>query len=182
MQQLLRIESVQAKIKIETSRAQLEMTSKRAQLNMSRSSGGLDIKTEAAKVIISNRGLRESIDSMKPPLTFMKEMTDSGIQAAKQAVAEIVEEGNAMAEPKTKIADIVASRFIQNIETVIDFIPHSGPEISATEPVLEINYKPVITNFDWEISRPQGRYTPYELEIGVLTYPKVEIEYIGEPT
>lgn len=179
MSQLLRIESVQARIKIESSRAALQIKSKRAQINIERTVNGFDIKTEAAKVLISNRGLRESIDALKPPMTFMKEIADNGIQAALDATADIVEKGNAMIKANTSIADIAASRQIHSIETAIDFIPHSGPEISVTQPVLEINYTPDKINIDAEISKPEVSYTPYELEISVLSYPEVNIEYLG---
>lgn len=179
MSQFLRIESVKASIKIETSKAAMQIRSGRAQMNVERTVNGLDIKTEAAKLLISNRGLRESIDSMKPSLTFMSETAESGMQAALEATGDTVEKGNAMVKPHTSIADIAASRQIHTIETAIDFIPRSGPEISSTQPVLEINYTPDDLNIDWEISKPEISYTPYDVKISVLSYPKVNIEYLG---
>ncbi|MDF2567469.1 MAG: hypothetical protein K0R90_925 [Oscillospiraceae bacterium] len=119
---------------------------------------------------------------MKSTMSLMKEHAAEGIRAAQEATAKNVEKGNAMGDVlHTSIADIAASNFISTIETGLVFIPQEGPEVSFSDPSVEIEYTPDNLEFNWEISSPEFNYVPYDINVSVEQYPRVDIEYVGEP-
>lgn|GEM_PF-5932495 len=179
MEPLLTIRSFPIKLRFESKKAQLNIQSFRPKLRIVRNVNGLRIRTQPAKVLISNKGLKKSVMSMKPSLMLMKEYAEQGMRAALQAVGEIAENGSAMAEHNVSIADIAAQRFIPMIETALAFIPAEGPEITVSDHKLDISYTPDELQFIWEIQRPKIEYKPYELKVHVVSYPKVVIEYTG---
>jgi len=180
LEPVLSIRSYPIKLRFESKKAEISIQTFRPKLRIIRNVNGLKIRTQPAKVQISNRGLKKSVMAMKPPLVLIKEYAEQGVRDALQAVGEIVEAGNAMADHKVSIADIAASRFIPLVETALAFIPSEGPEITVSEHKLEIDYTPDELQFIWEIQRPRIEYKPYELKIHVVSYPKVVIEYTGK--
>lgn len=181
MGQLLRIESVSAQIQFESTRAKLKIQSPRAKLDIVRNVKGLSIKTQPARITISNRGLKESILALKPTISLLKEHAAEGIRAAQEATAAYAEEGNAMINKTTSVADIIARRFIPMTQTALAFIPQNGPEISFSQPNVDISYTPDDIQYNWKTAAPQVSYIPYDIRIRVTRYPEVKIEYIGEP-
>lgn len=177
---LFRVSSVPIQLRFESKKAELRIQSPKPQLKIVRKVNGLKIKTEPARINISNSGLRRSILSMKPTLALMKEYAGKAVSAAREAVGNIVEQGNAMAAPNVKIADIAADRFIPVIETALSFIPDGGPEITVSEGQLDISYTPDELEFIWDIQRPSIEYVPYELKIHIVKYPEVIVEHIHE--
>ncbi len=180
MRPLFRISSVPIQLRFESKKAELKIHSPKPQLKIVRKVNGLKIRTEPARINISNKGLRQSILSLKPTLALMKEYAAKAVTAAREAVGNTVEEGNAMATHNVSIADIVAERFFPVIETALSFIPNGGPEITVTEGKLDISYIPDELEFIWDISRPVFEYVPYELKIHIVKHPQVIIEHIPE--
>lgn len=178
--QHLKIESVQAKIQIQTTKASLQIRSSRPKLNVHRTFNGYEINSQPARIQISNRGIRESIYAMKPALSYMRECAENGAQAALEATAEIVEEGNALASPHATIAGVVGSSYIPQVSTTIAFIPTEGPEITVTPPKLDIKYTPDKIDSEWELERPDVNYTPYAVNISMVSYPSVKIDCVED--
>ena len=68
-----------------------------------------------------------------------------------------------------------------NVTTGIGFIPSVGADISWTPADLAIDFAPASVNFEPEVQKTESVYVPGELNVNVEQYPRVEIEYIGEP-
>ena len=68
-----------------------------------------------------------------------------------------------------------------NITTGIAFIPSVGPDISWEPADLSVDFTPAQVEFEPQVQEPSARYVPGELSVNVEQYPKVEIEYMGEP-
>ena len=69
-----------------------------------------------------------------------------------------------------------------SIETIVDFIPKEGADVTFDKGKLTLNYTPTDVNVDWEnVNQSPVEFVPGNIEIIVKERPKVEIEYVGEP-
>ena len=81
------------------------------------------------------------------------------------------------------IPEIVQNQMMAQtkVTTGFEFLPAVGPDISWDPGSLAIDYTPSRIEFDPQPDIQDAVYVPGELNINVEQYPKVEIEYIGEP-
>lgn len=66
-------------------------------------------------------------------------------------------------------------------ESYTAFLPSTGPNISWLPNQLNKNYQAGELSFDWQTARNVFEYVPGRFHMEVLQYPKVQIEYLGEP-
>lgn len=182
MDQLLDITTTPIKIELKTTPARLEMESKFASVKISREQGGLEYQIEPLQMEIDNTAWRNSLN-LKNCDTFVRDVAAKGRQAGLDAVAKIVKEGNqlALAHRQVTPADIARRNMTRIRESVMDFIPKGGVKISWNGGTVDFNYTKSQLNFDVEPSSLDIRYVPAQLEYFVSQYPRVDIQYIGEP-
>ncbi len=183
MNQLLSITTVPINIEVNVTRAELKQDSSAPKVQISKNPGGMQIKADPIKVQIDNSAARESLGyGHKNIDTFAKDEADKGMRIAYEATATIVNEGNALADRTATPSSLAAQKASKTLETVMDFLPKEGPDISWTGNTLSINYTADTLNMDWDVSpRPAMEFVPGSIEFVVNQLPKVEIEYTGEP-
>ena len=183
MAQLLNITSVPINIEVNVTRAELKQESPAPTVHITKNPGGMQIQADPIKVQIDNTAARESLGyGYKNIDTFARDEAQKGIQVAYQAVATIVNEGDALGNLEATPGSIAASKANRTIEAVMDFLPKESPDISWSGNTLSINYKADSLSMDWDVStRPKMEFVPGSIEFIVNQLPKVEIEYVGEP-
>lgn len=183
MSQLLNITSVPINIEVNVTRAELKQVSPAPKVQINRNPGGFQIKAEPIKVNIDNTAARESLGyGFKNIDTFAKDEADKGMKIAYEAVANIVNEGDALGSFEATPSTIAASKAVRTIETVMEFLPKESPDISWSGNTLSINYQADTLSMDWDVhTRPSFEFVPGSIEFIVNQLPKVEIEYTGEP-
>lgn len=183
MDQLLSITSVPINVEINVTRAELKLDTPAPTVQISKSPGGMQITADPIQVHIDNTAARESLGyGHKNIDTFAKDEAEKGIKVAYQAIANIVNEGNSLGNFEATPASIAASKVNRTMETIMEFLPKEGPDISWSGNTLSINYKAEQLNMDWNTS-PTAKleFVPGTVEFIVNQRPKVEIEYTGEP-
>ena len=79
------------------------------------------------------------------------------------------------------ISQIVRQRMLEQPTTYTTFLPAVGPDISWQPQELDLNYDPGSVTFDWKVMQNQMDYIPGKFQMNITQYPKVQIEYLGEP-
>ncbi len=183
MDQLLNITSIPINVEINVTRAELKLDTPAPTVQVTKSPGGMQITADPIQVHIDNTAARESLGyGHKNIDTFAKDEAQKGIKVAYQAIANIVNEGNALGNFEATPASIAASKASRTMETIMEFLPKEGPDISWSGNTLSINYKAEQLSMDWNTSpTAQLEFVPGTVEFIVNQRPKVEIEYTGEP-
>lgn len=115
---------------------------------------------------------------------FARYYASRGARAAQQAIGEAVEFGNQMQriEDGVSIAQIVKQKMLEQPETYTFFLPEAGTDISWDPNAINVQYEPGSIKFDWQIMKNLMDYVPGKFQMEILEYPKVSIEYLGEPS
>ncbi|MCL1789557.1 MAG: DUF6470 family protein [Oscillospiraceae bacterium] len=182
---LLKITTVPVQIEISVTRASLESPGKQLpRMNVSTSKGGYKMKATPAKLNIDSYQARASVGAggMKTG-DLIRDEAQRSIKIAYQGTARVVENGNSMAKGASPVDIAVQNeRAGQTIQTIMEFIPKTGPEFSYEQGTLNINYELDDVNFDWEnLEAARMTFNPGRVEINVVQLPQVVIEYVGEP-
>lgn len=180
-------------LKITTTPIKLSMTSQRARLESQipdpevgiiQNPGQLNMKSENIKVNIDTSRSRDSM-GFRTARGLMRDSAQVGLKAAENATAQYSRVGNQMMQIQddVTVADIMKNQMLAqtNVTTGIGFIPSVGPDINWTQADLAIDYAPAQVDFTPMVQKQSAVYVPGELNVNVEQYPKVEIEYMGEP-
>ncbi|MBQ7782663.1 MAG: hypothetical protein IJ368_01705, partial [Oscillospiraceae bacterium] len=173
MSQLLNITTIPINIEVNVTRAELKQDSTAPVVHIDRQPGSMQIKAEPIKVQIDNTAARESLGyGHKNIDTFAKDEADKGMKVAYQAIANIVNEGDALGSFEATPASIAASKASRTLETVMEFLPKESPDISWTGNTLSINYQADTLSMDWEANmRPKMEFVPGSIEFVVNQLP-----------
>ena len=163
---VLKITSTPIKLSMTSQRARLESRLPDPEVGIIRNPGKLNMKSDHIKVDIDTSRSRDSL-GFKTARGLMKDAASAGLKAASDATAQYSRVGNQMMQ-------------IQDGVTIA-FIPSVGPDISWEPADLSIDFAPAKLAFDPQVQEPAARYVPGELSVNVEQYPKVEIEYMGDP-
>ncbi|NLJ15974.1 MAG: hypothetical protein GX346_02450 [Clostridiales bacterium] len=187
MKPLLEITTVPVSIEINVTHGTFEHNDEYRQqpkMKMNVKEGGLEIQAEPATLKIDTYKQRASVGEVNMKTAdLIKKNVDKAYKIAYDATAKIVNEGN-MLEKGMKASEIAVqnARAGYSIETVMDFLPKTGPEVSYNEGKLNINYEIDDIDIEWEnIFEKPVKFIPGKIEIQVEQMPKVEIEYVGDP-
>lgn len=185
MKPLLNIRSIPMTIEHKATRAALRVQSTQPSVNITRQQGGMNIRSNLAKVNIDSYETRASM-GLKTTPRVIAENAEEGTQAAHEAARAITEEGNSyIANPRGRsstIPDLAMSKSVKQYETVLTFMPSVKPSMSMEGGTIEFNYTMDKLNFDWNINnRPFLEYVPPVVEFNVTQYNEVIIEYVGDP-
>lgn len=181
--QLLKITSTPIEYRIEVSRPRLEVQQPaQVSMNSNTQPARIDIHTQDIKVRLDTTEMRSSIGLKSAP-TLIKEASQRGFRAAQQATADYAQFGNQMAEIQNNvtISQIVSQQALEQPQTMTVFLPSVGPDISWTPPRIDLQYKEGNLSVDWKLQRNVMDYVPGKFKMSILQYPKVNIEYMGEP-
>ena len=187
MKPLLEIKTVPVSIEINVTRGTFEQNDEyksQPKMKMDVKEGGFEMHAEPATLKIDTYNQRASVGegNMKTS-DLIKSDVQKAYKIAYEGTAKIVQEGN-MLERGMKAPEIAIqnARAGYNIETVMEFLPKTGPDISYQQGKLNINYEMDDINIDWEnIFQKPVKFIPGKIEIQVAQMPSVQIDYVGGP-
>lgn len=146
--------------------------------------GKLQIETKPQKINIDTYAARSSMGyGQYNNADLIKHESDKSFKIAYEGTARIASQGNQLARGASP-AEIAAqnSRAGQTIQTIMEFIPKTGADITFDKGVLNINYDVGDVNIDWENAAAMPyEFTPGKVEFSIAQMPSVEIEYTGGP-
>lgn len=181
---VLKIITTPIKLSMTSQRARLESRMPDPEVGIIQNPGRLNMKSENIKVDIDTSRSRGSM-GFRTARGIMRDGAQAGLKAAADATAQYSRVGNQMMQIQDGItvADIMKNQMMAqtNITTGIAFIPSVGPDISWKPADLSIDYTPAQVEFKPQVQEPPAAYVPGELRVDVEQYPKVDIEYMGEP-
>ncbi len=186
---LLDITTVPIKVEINITKGEftnprVNNPDKAFKMDINTTNGKLQIKSEPQKINIDTYAARSSMGyGQYNNADLIKHEAQKGIRIAYEGVARIASEGNQLARG-AKASEIAAqnSRAGQTIQTIMEFLPKTGADITFDEGTLNINYEVGDVNIDWEnVMAMPFEFTPGKVEFTVSQLPSVEIEYLGGP-
>ena len=153
-------------------------------IDINRTPGGYKMESRPAKINIDTYAARSSMGYGEYNASdFNQNEANRGFKIAYQGVARIVSEGDQLARGVSP-SEIAAQqmRAGTSIETVVDFLPKVGADVSFDKGTLSLTYPPTDINIDWgTINSSVLEFVPGNIEFIVKEHPRVEIQYIGEP-
>ena len=182
---LLQITTIPIQIKIKVTNAKFEYPDDRQpKVNITNTNGKLVMQAEPLKLKIDTYEARKSLgEGHMTDGDLLQQKANEGFSIAFQGTAKVASEGNSLARgmSASEIA-IQNARAGATVETVMEFLPKTGADITFDEGKLNIEYQMGEQEFDWDIkSQLSMEFIPGSVELIVRDRPRVEIEYVGEP-
>ena len=183
---LLQITTIPIQIEIKVTKATYEPVEedRSPKVNIKTQNGNFVMEAEPVKLNIDTYQARASIGygHMNDPDLSAKKAQD-GFSIAFQGAARVASEGDQLARGMTA-AEIAINnaRAGATVETIMEFLPKEGAQVTFDEGKLNIEYQMGTQDIDWDVM-PQlpMRFIPGSVELIIRDRPRVEIEYIGDP-
>lgn len=181
--QLLRITSIPIQYQIQIERARLEMSAgDQVYAKMNRKPAQLQTKSQNIQMRMDSTEMRADLD-IKSIGRRIHEAAQQRKQAGQDLTAQYAADATKLAQKGVDVTQVVADKlFNQESSSRLVFLPSVGPAITWEPNNLQIQYEPGELDFDWEMVRNTMDYVPGKFKMSILQYPKVQIEYLGEPT
>lgn len=183
-QQLLKITNIPIEYQYQIERGRLERSTQgELSFDIERRPSKMQIKTEDVKIRMDTVAMRRSMGLMSAR-DSIGDAAQRGKQSAMDATAQYAEDGNQMARGMAQgsdIAKIMADRLFQQPTTTTAYLPSVGPVITWQPNSIQMKFDPGDVNFDWQMMRNTMDYVPGKFQMQILQYPKVSIEYLGDP-
>lgn len=185
MEQLLKVTTIPIKYELKITDARLVRQSGTAELEMTRNKGGLQIKSRPIRLRMDTYDARNSVVPTTKAAIY--QAADRGLQAAYDATAQFAEAGQILLNAKIgegaqALQDIWNQRYaLPTGEFQMGFLPATGPNIEWDAPSLSINYEMDKLYFEPQIYKGDVQFIPGDIELSILQYPSVHIEYVGSP-
>ncbi|MCI8649707.1 MAG: hypothetical protein HFG20_06290 [Anaerotruncus sp.] len=184
--QLLRITSQPIKYELSVEPARLEFANvpKNPQGTVHRQPTQMDIRTKDIEVRLDTTEMRASLN-LRSVGSWIELFANRGMQKGRAAIGEAVQTGNKMAQidDGVTVAQIAQQKMMEraSFETYTTFIPSAGVQTDWDPATVNLDYQPGSVQTEWQIEQNVMNYVPGKFHIEVLQYPKIEIEYLGEP-
>ncbi|MBQ4165532.1 MAG: hypothetical protein IJD85_04330 [Oscillospiraceae bacterium] len=182
---LLQITTIPISIEIKVTNAKFELADDRQpKVNITTQNGGYVMKAEPLKINIDTYEARKSLGyGHMSDGDMLKQKASEGFTLPFQGTAKVASEGNQLARG-VSASDIAIqnARAGATIETIMEFLPKEGADITFDGGKLNIDYQMGSQEIDWDITeRLPMEFIPGSVELIVRDRPRVEIEYVGEP-
>lgn len=183
---LLQITTIPISIEIKVTNAKLERAedAQMPKVNITSQNGSYVMKAEPLRINIDTYEARKSLGygNMTDGDMLARKASD-GFTLAFQGTAKVASEGDQLARgmSASEIA-IQNARAGATVETIMEFLPKSGADITFDGGTLNIDYQVGSQDFDWDIAQSVPmEFIPGSVEFIIRDRPRVEIEYIGGP-
>ncbi|MGN1423062.1 MAG: DUF6470 family protein [Oscillospiraceae bacterium] len=182
---LLQITTIPIQIEIKVTNAKLEYSEDRQpKVNITTENGGYVMKAEPLRLNIDTYEARKSLGYGHMNNEDMaSQKASEGFSIAFQGTAKVASEGNQLARgmSPSEIA-INNARAGATVQTIMEFLPKTGADITFDEGKLNIEYHMGEQDIDWDIKADLPmEFIPGSVEFIVRDRPRVEIEYLGDP-
>jgi len=179
-------------IRVSTSPATLELSVRHAQMSIRQPHARAQISTKDAQPQFDRRPAEMSVDctaaresmNLLTSRSFYQKYFEKGRQAALEATARTVQEGNAMAatkNPGATMAGIALGRMGENDfpSLVPGAMPSERPDITWTPHRLITDFTPHRLNINWDVSLfAEMSATRHEVNVRAnVTRPPVRVSY-----
>ncbi len=183
---LLQITTIPIKIEIKVTNAKFEPTEgdRQPKVNITTKNGGYVMQAEPLRLNIDTYQARKSLGyGHMNDADMLQQKAQEGFSIAFQGTAKVSQEGDQLARgmSPSEIA-INNARAGATVETIMEFLPKEGADITFDKGTLNIEYQMGTQDFDWDL-KPElpMEFIPGSVELIVRDRPRVEIEYVGEP-
>ena len=182
---LLKITTIPISIEIKITKAKLELPEDRQpKVNITTKNGGFVMEAEPIKINIDTYQARKSLGfGHMTDGDMLAQKAQEGFSLAFQGTAKVASNGDALARgmSASELA-LQNARAGATMETIMEFLPKEGANITFDEGKLNIDYQLGSQDFDWEtMARMPMEFIPGSVELIVRDRPRVEIEYMGGP-
>ncbi len=182
MERLIEIKNVPIELEMKVNHARLEYKRSQVDLEISRSEGGLQIRSKPIRLNLDTFEARNSITPTA--MRSIEQAAQKGREQVYETTGTYARHGKLLLQ--AKIGEQLITQFAMesqqvNTDVAMTFLPSTGPDISWEPADLSIDFAPAQLAFDPQVQEPAARYVPGELSVNVEQYPKVEIEYMGDP-
>ena len=182
---LLQITTIPIQIEIKVTNAKLEYSEDRQpKVNITTKNGEFVMQAEPLKLNIDTYEARKSLGyGHMTDADMLAQKASEGFSIAFQGTAKVASEGNALARGMSP-AEIAINnaRAGATVQTIMEFLPKEGADITFDEGKLSIEYQMGEQEFDWDV-HPElpMEFIPGSVELIIRDRPRVEIEYLGDP-
>ncbi len=182
---LLKITTIPISIEIKITKAKLELPEDRQpKVNITTKNGGFVMEAEPLKINIDTYEARKSLGlGHMTDGDMLKQKAQEGWSLAFQGTAKVASNGDALARgmSSSELA-LQNARAGATMQTIMEFLPKEGANITFDEGKLNIDYQLGSQDFDWDtMARMPMEFIPGSVELIVRDRPRVEIEYLGGP-
>ncbi len=182
---LLKITTIPISIEIKITKAKLELPEDRQpKVNITTKNGGFVMEAEPIKINIDTYQARKSLGyGHMTDGDMLAQKAQEGFSLAFQGTARVASNGDALARgmSASELA-LQNARAGATMQTIMEFLPKEGANITFDEGKLNIDYQLGSQDFDWEtMARMPMEFIPGSVELIVRDRPRVEIEYMGGP-
>lgn len=181
--QLIKITNIPIEYSYNVEPARLEMKQAgNPNRKTTREPAEMNIRQRNIQVRLDTTALRASLN-MRTNEGFARYYASQGTQTAYQTIGESVQVGNQMGriQDGVSIGQIIRQKMLEQPVSYTTFLPSSPPDISWQPQELNLEYDPGALHFDWQIMRNMMDYIPGKFQMNITQYPKIQIEYLGEP-
>lgn len=183
MKQLLSIQStpIEYQLKIEAPRLEMRQANN-PQSNIKQTPSSLQIHTKNIQVRLDTTDMRKSIGLKSAP-DLIADAAAYGKQTALEATAEMTRFGDQMGQIQdgVTIAGLIKQKMLEQPDTMTVFLPSTGSAVSWDPNEMNVKYQSGNLEFDWKINQNILNYIPGKFQMVIKQYPKVQIEYLGDP-
>ena len=175
-----------AQLSIRSSPARMQISMPPGQMRIQNNTPQLQIETRMPTFRVPRERLRNEV-GLAGPLTFARQFSGKGRQAALRAVATYAAEGDAIANPNIpgdkSIPMMVANKmrsYFRKPETNIGLMPSSPPSLDWTKGYININASRHNVTVDWS-GRNTAQVTAdidFPVEVNLTRRPSVNITSI----
>lgn len=183
---LLQITTIPIKIEIKVTNAKFEHSEEYTQpkVNIETKNGGYVMQAEPLKLNIDTYEARKSLGyGHMNDGDMVQQKGEEGFSIAFQGTAKVAAEGDQLARgmSPSEIA-LNNARAGATVQTIMEFLPKEGADITFDEGTLNIEYQMGSQDFNWDV-HPESpmEFIPGSVEFIVRDRPRIEIEYIGDP-
>ncbi len=184
---LLKITTIPISIELKITNAKLDFpdgNERKPKVNITTKNGGFVMEAEPLKINIDTYEARKSLGyGHMTDGDIIAQKAQEGFSVAFQGTAKVASNGNALARgaSASELA-LQNARAGATMQTIMEFLPKEGADITFDEGKLKIDYRLGSQDFDWDtMARMPMEFIPGSVELIVRDRPRVEIEYLGEP-
>lgn len=150
-----------------------------------------DITTTPSELRIRSQNAQIQIDTYeaRKSLGFLN-LKDSAVQYAEKArehltnlIGQFVQTGKALGQIQngTDIGDVVRQKQLEQPTLYTAALPSTGAELSCKPSELDISYQPGEVGVNWRIRDTSFIFQPGSIQMRIIEYPDIDIEYLGKP-
>lgn len=182
---LLKITSIPMKYEYDIQPAKLEMRSE-PKIPLARvmtSQPQLRVHAEYTTVNIDTYQARASLGQYNSR-DFANTQAQRGRQQVLGSIAQAAQLGWDISDNYQKgvsISQLVGQRMMQQPDMVMCFLPQGGAQLTWNPAVCDIQYQPGDVQYQWQRPETSYEYTPAQIDMKILQYPSIQVEYLGSP-